>query len=42
MSTGDTSVHEYKSSGVHEYQMFGSSIIILSNPRKNDNHEYAT
>ena len=26
---------------VQEYQMFGNNIIIMSSPRKSDNHEYA-
>ena len=41
MSIGDTGVQEYKSTGVQEYQMSGNNIIIMPNPRKSDNHEYA-
>ena len=41
MSTGDTEVQEYRGLGVQEYQMSGSSIIIMSSPRNSDNHEYA-
>ena len=32
---------EFKSTGVQEYQMSGNNIIIMSSPRKSDNHEYA-